>query len=112
LDSYPELRKLLAEGLLKREVVQLPEEISPILIYERGECGQEAQKETDAGNVPPSPKKFIVTGIHDHKTLKLGDVVLVVKAPNMENLLFRFSDCTLHDTQDKHDQYVHLIANP
>ncbi len=63
----------------------------------------------DAGSVAPSTKRYSVTNPHDHRTLKAGDSVVMVEAPNLDNLLLREPDMTLHRLQDKHDQYVHLI---
>lgn len=67
------------------------------------------RKEIDAGKVPPSSKKYVVTHTHSHQTLKTGDVVVMVCTPNQgSNWLFRVTDMTMHDLVDEHDQYVHL----
>jgi len=65
-----------------------------------------------AGKIAPSPAKYTVTDAHDHATLNVGDVVVMTMTPGrMENQLFRFSDCTLHELADHNDQYVHLKLN-
>lgn len=65
----------------------------------------------DAGSISPSPKLFVITYAHDHKTLKAGDIVAIVESPQGFNYLFR-SDHTLHNLSDGHDQYVHLEELP
>jgi NADH:ubiquinone oxidoreductase subunit E len=62
----------------------------------------------DAGGVAPSDRKYVVTHPHAHKTLKTGDVVVMVCTPKYCNLLLRIEDMTLHDLEDEHDQYVHM----
>jgi hypothetical protein len=63
----------------------------------------------DAGGVAPSKRRYVVTHPHAHKTLKTGDVVVMVCTPQFCNLLLRTEDMTLHELEDEHDQYVHLV---
>ncbi len=64
----------------------------------------------NAGYVSPSKEWYRITDAREHKTLKVGDIVLVVEtpSPHLVNLLLRASDMTLHELQDESDQYVHL----
>jgi len=62
----------------------------------------------DAGSIPASDRRYVVTWPHDHKTLKAGDVVVMTETPQVHNLLLRLADMTLHGLTDEHDQYVHL----
>jgi hypothetical protein len=62
----------------------------------------------DAGSVCGSSKRYVVTWPHEHKTLKLGDVVVMVVTPRNDNLLLREIDMTLHGIKDEYDQYIHL----
>lgn len=71
-----------------------------------------AGSEIDAGQVAPSQIRYLVKYAHAHKTLKVGDVVVMTETPTMENLLLREADMTLHRLQDGSDQYVHLVASP
>lgn len=61
-----------------------------------------------AGNVSPSTRRYEVTYPHDHKTLKIGDVVVMAETPKLENVLIRLTDMTLHRICDDSEQYVHL----
>ena len=63
----------------------------------------------DAGSVPPSRKRYVITWPHDHATLAAGDIVVLVETPLQQNLLVRISDMTLHCLKDSQEQYVHLI---
>ena len=63
----------------------------------------------DAGSVSPSPKRYKVTWPHDHKNLKIGDIVVLVETPRLDIWLLRESDMTLHPTKCQFDQYVHLM---
>ena len=63
----------------------------------------------DAGSIAPSMKRYRITYLHDHKTLKTGDVVVMTESPQFHNLLLREPDMTLHSLQDGHGQYVHMI---
>jgi hypothetical protein len=66
-------------------------------------------KEWDAGQVAPSPARYIVSFTHGHKTLQSGDIVVMAEAPPyMQNVLIRERDMTLHAIQGQADQYVHL----
>jgi hypothetical protein len=66
--------------------------------------------ETDAGSVGASSQRYIVTNRHDHGTLKLDDVVVIIEAPDscLFNYLIRVDDITLHPLKDDHGQYVHI----
>ncbi len=68
----------------------------------------ESQQNLDAGNVPPSLRRYRITIPHDHETLRTGDVVVMTETPSLDNLLLRESDMTLHNLRDKSDQYVHM----
>ena len=63
----------------------------------------------DAGSIAPSIKRYRVTYLHDHKTLKTGDVVVMTESPKFDNLLLREPDMTLHFLQDNNGQYVHMV---
>jgi hypothetical protein len=63
----------------------------------------------DAGSIAPSMKRYRITWAHDHKTLCVGDVVVMTETPRLENMLLREPDMTLHKLQDDHDQYVHMV---
>lgn len=65
--------------------------------------------ETTAGKVVASPKQYKVSCVHDHKSLEMGDVVVMVETPRLEMFLLRVSDMTLHSLEDSNDQYVHLV---
>lgn len=62
----------------------------------------------DAGMVPPSMTRWIITHPHAHKTLQRGDVVVMTETPTLENVLLREPDMSLHALQDEHGQYVHM----
>jgi len=62
----------------------------------------------DAGNVAPSSKRYRVSWAHKHKTLSMGDIVIMAVTPRQDNFLLRLSDFTLHWLSDDSDQYVHL----
>lgn len=63
----------------------------------------------DAGAVAPSMKRYRITWPHEHKTLRVGDVVEMIETPLREHMLLRFPDMTEHRLQDDSGQYVHLI---
>lgn len=62
----------------------------------------------DAGQIPASMKRYVVTWTHNHKTLKTGDVVVMTEDREFRNWLLREPDMTLHSLQDESGQYVHL----
>ncbi len=62
----------------------------------------------DAGGLAASPKRYVVTWPHEHKSLKAGDVVVMVETPKFDFFLLRESDMTLHGLTGNGDQYVHL----
>ena len=62
----------------------------------------------DAGSIEPSTKRYIVSFPHAHKTLRTGDVVVMIETPRKEKFLLRESDMTMHWLTDDGDQYVHL----
>lgn len=64
----------------------------------------------DAGSVAASAKRYRITYLHDHKTLRIGDVVVMTESPQLDNLLLRVPDMTLHRLRDDNEQYVHMIA--
>jgi hypothetical protein len=66
----------------------------------------------DAGDVVPSSARYVVTYAHRHKTLVVGDVVVMTETPSMDNLLLREADMTLHKLLDSSQQYVHLAKAP
>ena len=61
----------------------------------------------DAGSVPASRRRHVVTWAHNHKTLSRGDVVVMAVHRTMHYLI-RVSDMTLHGLEDGDGQYVHL----
>lgn len=61
-----------------------------------------------AGQVPPSKKTYRVVYAHSHPFLFNEDVVVMVETPDLQNLLLRLADMTLHSLADGHGQYVHL----
>lgn len=63
-----------------------------------------------AGSIEPSPKRWRVVETHDHKTLRLGDVVIMaeIPLPDLSNILIREADMTLHWLRGDYEQYVHL----
>ncbi len=73
---------------------------------------------TDAGRVAAGPDIYRVTYVHGHKTLSVGDVVVMTETPPdmdgrypgmcMINVIYRMLDSTLHRIADEHGQYVHL----
>jgi len=65
-------------------------------------------KIVSAGNVCCSPTVYVVVDTHKHRTLALGDRVVMTEDPQYRNLLIRLSDYTLHALEDEYDQYVHL----
>lgn len=67
--------------------------------------------ETDAGSVAPGDQRYIVTYLHDHKTLRKGDVV-VMREFRSENVLVRVADGSVHALADDIAQYVHLRLDP
>jgi len=67
-------------------------------------------RDLSAGDVEPSTIEYTVVNLHAHRSLRLGDVVMVIKDPTCRNWLFRGADTTLHRMADEHDQYVHLRA--
>jgi hypothetical protein len=63
----------------------------------------------NAGQIPPSMKRYIITDAHNHATLRCGDVVVMTETPTaFENVFIREPDMTLHSLRDDNDQYVHL----
>jgi len=60
-----------------------------------------------AGKVCAGPNPYVVVELHDHKTLKLGDVVRMSESMNGDLFLIR-TDYTIHSITDDYDQYVHL----
>ena len=67
-----------------------------------------SMEQLDAGNITQSPKRYIVTFPHKHKTLVVGDVVVLVENSRLDYFLLRVADMTLHVLKDDHGQYVHL----
>jgi hypothetical protein len=63
----------------------------------------------DACFVAPSMKRYRVTWPHAHKTLRVGDVVVMTESPSYDNFLLREPDMTLHRLQDDCGQYVHMV---
>lgn len=63
--------------------------------------------ELDSGDIGVDGKIYIVTYAHAHKTLKIGDRV-VMGSIEKYNALVRTTDYTLHAVQDEYGQYVHL----
>lgn len=62
----------------------------------------------DAGQIKPSEKRYRVTWPHDHQSLKIGDVVILVALPFNAPMLLREPDMTLHNAFDGNRQYVHI----
>lgn len=61
-----------------------------------------------AGEVPCGPALYEVIDAHEHKTLKVGDLVRMVEDPHYNNWLLR-TDNTLHALQNgQGDLYVWL----
>lgn len=66
-----------------------------------------------AGKIAPSTSQYLVTEIHDHKTLAVGDVVVMSEhTKTLHNLLVRLSDFSIHEITDEAGQYVHLRRLP
>ena len=62
-----------------------------------------------SGNLPFSPRKYVVSDPHEHDTLRLGDLVSVAcHEYDMAFYLYRHRDGTLHLLADGSDQYVHV----
>lgn len=62
-----------------------------------------------AGTVAPSMKRYRIIWPHGHKTLRVGDVVVMTESPSCDNMLLREPDMTLHRLQDDDGQYVHMV---
>jgi hypothetical protein len=63
-----------------------------------------------AGSVEPGPTWYMVRhGALGHRTIHHGDVVQMVEDPIMHNWLYR-RDGTLHNLEDKNNQYLILQA--
>jgi hypothetical protein len=62
-----------------------------------------------AGAVPPGPAHLTVTHTHEHKSLRIGDVVIMRETPRMDNVVIRISDMTIHDIIGQGGQYIHLL---
>lgn len=67
-----------------------------------------SMEQLDAGSITASPKRYIVTFAHNHKTLVVGDVVVLVESSRLNFFLLRVIDMTLHALKDDNGQYVHL----
>lgn len=68
-------------------------------------------KETDSGHIMLDGKMYIVTHVHDHKTLHVGDRVRLAYTPdNNEGVLVRACDFSIHARRDEYLQFVHLLA--
>ena len=65
-----------------------------------------------AGEVAPSKLRYRVVEAHDHKTLQVGDIVVMLETPKFDNVLLRKVDMTLHVLTDANDQYVRLSPIP
>ena len=64
-----------------------------------------------AGSVEQSARPWIVSDIHNHRTLKRGDIVFMVVSPDGSHFLLRFWDMTLHRVMDDSGKYVHLTRS-
>lgn len=62
----------------------------------------------DAGCIAPSCKRYEVILPHKHMTLEAGDIVIMTETPDLDNLLLREKDMTLHRLSDQDGQYVHI----
>jgi hypothetical protein len=62
----------------------------------------------DAGCIAPSCKRYEVILPHDHLTLSVGDIVIMTETPDLDNLLLREKDMTLHRLMDNGGQYIHI----
>ena len=62
------------------------------------------------GNIAPSMQELVVVFVHQHKTLKLRDIVVMIEAPDSKNWLLRPYDMTLHELWDDSEQYVHVVV--
>jgi hypothetical protein len=58
-------------------------------------------------------RRYKVTDKHEHDTLNVGDVVVMLLSPEKSTtILLRESDMTLHKFRDYCEQYVHLEEIP
>ena len=65
-------------------------------------------KGASAGSIAAGPDRYVVTEIHRHPSLCVGDHVYMTETPSTELILLRASDKTLHGLMDQYGQYVHL----
>lgn len=64
-----------------------------------------------AGNIAPSNTVYEVVRAEGHKTLKVGDKVLMREAPGYDNIFVRVGDTSLH-TLGSDAGYVLCLAEP
>lgn len=67
-----------------------------------------------AARIAPDDGQFYRVAVFgDHKTLKVGDVVVMRQTPRNDNVFVRLSDLSVHSISDKLDGYVWVVRmNP
>ena len=81
-----------------------------LMVWGEKPCsGDRAEASIPASDVAPGDQQYRVTFAPFHKTLRMGDIVVMRESPWHHNFLVRVSDATIHDVMDGNEQHVHLL---